>query len=85
MIGYSVMGCIIFVFFLDNVIGYSVMGCIIFVFFCIFFFLDIVIANSMMACIIILLLILTITMCCKYHRQRKQYKYMAVPTDLSET
>lgn len=46
---------------------------------------NIVIANSMMACIIILLLILTITMCCKYHRQRKQYKYMEVPTDLSET
>jgi hypothetical protein len=32
MIGYSVMGCIIFVFLLDNMIGYSVMGCIIFVF-----------------------------------------------------
>lgn len=41
-----------------------------------------VIGYFVMGCIIFLLLIMTITMYCIYRRQKKQYRYMEVPTDL---
>ncbi|XP_076098914.1 lysosomal acid phosphatase-like [Mytilus galloprovincialis] len=44
-----------------------------------------ILGYSVMACIIFLLTLLVVTICCIYQRQRKQYRYMELPTDMAES